>query len=156
MNQDVPPDSFYLRDLHVQNFRCLSSLTINFHPKINVLSAVNAGGKTAILDTIAIALRPYVDVMEGRSSSKGFGRPDIRRVPDPEGLMNIIFPVRVEALGMFFGQELRWARELASERARTITADAKTLKQAANQLIKIVQDYTKHPRKLKTTWTGIN
>lgn len=44
----------------LENFRCYSSLDIDFHPEMTVLVANNGQGKTSILDAIRIALWPFV------------------------------------------------------------------------------------------------
>ena len=47
-----------LQRLHLWNYRCFPMLDIQFHPQLTVLVAANGGGKTSILDAIAIAYGP--------------------------------------------------------------------------------------------------
>jgi len=44
-----------LKKLTLTNFRCYENFEINFNEKLNVIVAENGGGKTTILDAIAIA-----------------------------------------------------------------------------------------------------
>ena len=45
-----------LKNVTLSNFRCFKHLELKLHPRITVLVAENGGGKTAILDGIAIGL----------------------------------------------------------------------------------------------------
>ena len=45
-----------LTKVDITNFRCFESLAVPLQPDVNVFVGVNASGKTAILDAIAIAL----------------------------------------------------------------------------------------------------
>jgi predicted ATP-binding protein involved in virulence len=49
-----------LSKIDITNFRCFESLTVPLQPDVNVFVGVNASGKTAILDAIAIALYDIV------------------------------------------------------------------------------------------------
>jgi predicted ATP-binding protein involved in virulence len=51
----------HLKKITIQNFRCFEHLELELHPRLNVLVAENGGGKTAILDAIAIGLSPILD-----------------------------------------------------------------------------------------------
>ena len=50
-----------LTQIAITNFRCFESLRVPLQPDVNVFVVVNASGKTAILDAIAIALYDIVD-----------------------------------------------------------------------------------------------
>ncbi|MEO5348050.1 MAG: AAA family ATPase [Magnetococcus sp. YQC-3] len=45
-----------LAQIDIKNFRCFQSLSIPFHPDVNVLVGANGAGKTAVLDAVAISL----------------------------------------------------------------------------------------------------
>jgi predicted ATP-binding protein involved in virulence len=49
-----------LKSATVRNFRCFDELEVQFHPRLTVLVAENGGGKTALLDAIAIGLTPLL------------------------------------------------------------------------------------------------
>ena len=64
-------NKFILKQLNLTNFRCFFDLRLDFHDQLTVFVAPNGGGKTAVLDAIAVALRRFVDDMENKNSSKG-------------------------------------------------------------------------------------
>lgn len=122
----------FITDLTLRNYRCFETLALNFHEHLTVFVAPNGGGKTSVLDAVAVALRLFVDTVEGRDNSRGFAARDIRRVLSPENKMEPVTPVRFEASGNFLGHRLSWARERHSEAAsRTTTAQAGELKHFA-------------------------
>ena len=49
-----------LTKVDITNFRCFESLRVPLQPDVNIFVGVNASGKTAILDAIAIALYDVV------------------------------------------------------------------------------------------------
>lgn len=125
----------FLYSLNLINYRCFPELILDFRDRLTVFVAPNGGGKTAVLDGVAVALRLFVDTMEGRPASKGFEAQDIRLVLNPDQKMEPVTPVRLEAWGMFLGDEIHWSRERQSEEAsRTTTAEAWKLKQFATRL----------------------
>ncbi len=134
MPEPISPACF-LQTLQLKHFRCFSSFEIEFHPRLTVLSALNGQGKTALLDAIAIALEPFVAVMEARPRPKGFARNDIHRVMRSNGTMDILPPVRLEAKGLFFGETVAWARQMSSmaSHSRTTTKEAAALQKLAKQ-----------------------
>lgn len=50
----------HLRNITLENFRCFDRLTLPLHPRLTVLVADNGGGKTSVLDGIAIGLSPLM------------------------------------------------------------------------------------------------
>lgn len=44
----------YLSNIHIENYKGLKSLTVNFHKDINVIVGENGGGKTALIDAIRL------------------------------------------------------------------------------------------------------
>ena len=132
----------FIKHLKLKNYRCFQELALSFHPQLTVFVAPNGGGKTAVLDGVAVALRLFVDTVEGRSNSKGFSGRDIRLVLNPDSKMEPVTPVRLEASAMFLGSDVSWARERQSEAAsRTTTAEAGELKQVASQLVQKNQEW---------------
>jgi predicted ATP-binding protein involved in virulence len=69
-----------MRTLELTNYRCFKKLSLSFHEGLTVFVAPNGGGKTAVLEGVAAALRLFVDTVEGRENSKGFDARDIRNV----------------------------------------------------------------------------
>ncbi|HRF11491.1 MAG TPA: AAA family ATPase [Candidatus Accumulibacter phosphatis] len=50
----------HLKSITLNNFRCFEHLEIELHPRLTVFVADNGGGKTAILDALAIGLSPVL------------------------------------------------------------------------------------------------
>jgi len=123
-----------LNTLKLSNFRCFEDLAVNLHPELNVLVAVNGGGKTALLDAIAVSLRLLADNFAGMTNSRGFARSDIRLVRNVGGDMVPIIPTELLASGRIAGIDLAWKRTLGSLTGRTTTVHAKVLLERGNEL----------------------
>lgn len=98
--------------LDLQNFRLFRELSMTFHPELTVLVAPNGGGKTAILDALAIALHKFVAAL---TTSKRDGRlryDDVRRIIGPERTMERVLPTSVDARGFVCGNAVDWARRI--------------------------------------------
>ncbi|MHC9544028.1 MAG: AAA family ATPase [Vulcanimicrobiota bacterium] len=133
----IDQERCFIDELGLKNYRCFSEVTIHFNDRLTVFVAPNGGGKTAVLDGVAAALRLFVDTMEGRSNSKGFDSKDIRLVMTPDGMMEQVTPVRLEASGQFYEGQISWARERQSVKSsRTTTVEAHNLKSIALGLLR--------------------
>lgn len=136
--------------LELENFRLFDKLVVDFHPELTVLVAENGGGKSTILDALALALRPYVDLLDGQSQAKGVARTDIRRARGPDGHPQIVPPLRLSAKGAFNGVEVSWERALLTEKAKT--TDGKPLRALAQRVYDGVLAYadnkSSHPQPL--------
>ncbi|MFY9261690.1 MAG: AAA family ATPase [Gallionella sp.] len=66
-----------IKQLKLRDYRCFSTLDIDFDPQLTVLIASNSVGKTAILDAIAVALGPYIGAFD-EGVGKHFDPNDIR------------------------------------------------------------------------------
>ncbi|MEA3332692.1 MAG: AAA family ATPase [Pseudomonadota bacterium] len=63
----------HLKNVILRNFRCFKELSLDLHPRLTVLVAENGGGKTSVLDGIAIGLAPvrrYLSSADQRLSAK--------------------------------------------------------------------------------------
>lgn len=68
-----------LKQVRLENFRGIESLTLDLHPKLTVLVAENGGGKTTVLDGIAKGLAPvlrYFSSPDQKLSTAGMGLDD--------------------------------------------------------------------------------
>ncbi|MGE8441826.1 MAG: AAA family ATPase [Comamonas testosteroni] len=54
-----------LERIHLKNFRCFESLTVEFGKRLTVIIAENGAGKTALLDAIAIGFGRYLTKLPG-------------------------------------------------------------------------------------------
>ena len=64
----------HLKSITLKNFRCFNELHLELHPRLTVLVADNGGGKTSVLDAIAVGLSPllrYFSTADQRLSSLG-------------------------------------------------------------------------------------
>ena len=71
----------HLRKITLNNFRCFKNLELRLHPRLTVLVADNGGGKTALLDGIAVGLSPclrYFSSAHQRLSGPGIQDIDFR------------------------------------------------------------------------------
>jgi predicted ATP-binding protein involved in virulence len=50
----------HLKSITLNNFRCFEHIDVELHPRLTVFVAENGGGKTAILDALAIGLSPVL------------------------------------------------------------------------------------------------
>ena len=50
----------HLKSITLKNFRCFDELRLELHPRLTVLVADNGGGKTSVLDAIAVGLSPVL------------------------------------------------------------------------------------------------
>lgn len=108
---------YFIQTLAFKNYRCFPELLVHFDEQLTVFVAPNGGGKTAVLDGIAIGLRPFVDTMEGSQNVKGLEAKDIRMIPSLNNRMEAVTPVQLVAQGVFFGTPLAWERERLSQKA---------------------------------------
>ena len=115
-----------LTKLTLKNYRCFNNLEINFHHELTVIVAHNGGGKTAILDAIAVALGPFIGAFD-EATGKHFGNDDVRRVRVRETQSNETepqYPLELSAVGDINGVEKKWRRELRGKKGRTTKAFA--------------------------------
>ena len=99
----------FINQLDLYNYRCFRELKLTLDERLTVFVAPNGGGKTAVLDAIATALRLFVDTVEGRTN-QGFTERDIRLVLAPDSKMEPVTPVRLQASGRILGNNITWAR----------------------------------------------
>lgn len=61
-----------IQQINLKNFRGISELSLNPHPKLNVFAGFNGAGKSSLLDATAISLSWYANRLKSTSAS---GRP---------------------------------------------------------------------------------
>lgn len=103
-----------LARIKLENFRCFDTIDLHIHPACTVIVAPNGGGKTALLDAVALALQPYIDAMQGLKQSKGFRHADVRTHIAENGEVQAFTPALFHAEGIFFGSSASWNRELSN------------------------------------------
>jgi len=103
-----------LTRIQLDNFRCFDKIDLPIHPACTVIVAPNGGGKTALLDSVSLALQPYIDAMQGLKQSKGFRHADIRIYIGENGEVQTFTPTGFKAEGVFFKSPVTWNRELTN------------------------------------------
>jgi predicted ATP-binding protein involved in virulence len=76
----------HLKKVTLNNFRCFEHLEVPLHPRLTVLVAENGGGKTSILDAIAVGLSPvlkYLSSVDQRLTGPGIKDADFRLTSGP-------------------------------------------------------------------------
>ncbi len=135
-----PAPRTFLDRLELRNFRQFGTISTSLERGLTVFVARNGGGKTALLDAIAIALGYFVDTFRD-PTHQGFEKTDIRLVQTPEGQMVQQPPVVLDASGEIEGRPLNWQRKLETETGRTTYKEASELRDAAKALQRDLQDY---------------
>ncbi len=74
-----------LTRVEIENFRCFERLTLSLEPDVTAVIGINAAGKTALLDAIALGLRPAIEAPLDRIKANT----DLKSLPgeDPSGLL---------------------------------------------------------------------
>lgn len=145
-----------IEKITLENFRCFSQLEINFHPQLTVLVANNGHGKTSILDSIRIALWPFVSQFDLANTS--FKDPDktitiddmriVKANSEYTDQMVRRFPTSVTAKGIYGTEITEWKRFRDSEAPKSQTKDDKNtrdLKQFAKNIQKQVRELNQMP-----------
>lgn len=138
-----------IRRLQLWDFRCFSTLEIDFHDRLTVLVAPNGAGKTSILDAIAIAFGPYVGAFD-EAVGKHFEPSDIRLIRARETASNEMEcapqGVRLAADGVIpvgwldENAPISWKRALTGPtKAKTTIKDAKELVDCGKSLQQAVR-----------------
>ena len=118
--------------LTLENYRCFSECSLDFHPSLTVLVAENAQGKSTILEALSLALDPLVATLT-ESKSPGFARSDVRLTLADVETMTPILPASFAVEGEISGRPVSWSRSLGSVSAqsRSSKKELKTVVDAA-------------------------
>lgn len=133
-----------IKKLELQNFRGFDSREITFDDQFTVLIGDNGRGKTAILESITIALGAYLSGFNG-VKSRYIRKDEIYKKHKMIGKKIDIqpqFPVIVKAYGLFADEEIVWSREIKEEGGTTTSKNAKSI-------MKFAVDYQKDIREFK-------
>ncbi len=95
-----------IEQIKLTNFRCFSETAVDLDPECTVLVATNGGGKTAVLDALAVALQAVVNTLHG-SFVDTLSPRDVR-LSDHGPTRTEHYPMRIEATGVLFGAQHKW------------------------------------------------
>ncbi len=127
-----------ITSLELENFRCFESIRIEFDERLTVLVAENGGGKTTVLDGIAVALGVFVGSFDA-GVNKGFKAHDARFVKKNETTMEALYPVAMQAEGLIVEESQVWRRKLTSSKSKTTVGEASSLRAYGKSLQKKVR-----------------
>lgn len=82
--------------LLLTDFRLFDSLECDLHPELNVIVAPNGGGKTALLDAVAIVLERFLKGMGEKAGLRATST-DLRRIRTREGTMQAVLAAELAA-----------------------------------------------------------
>lgn len=130
-----------LAKLLLQNFRCFPNIELTFDERLTVIVASNGGGKTAVLDAVALAWRLFVDEIQTEQVSNRFDQADIRLEISAQHTMEVMLPTSYKAFGFIDNQPCTWSVTTLSHRqkAKTAQVDAECLIEMAHSLRKNYQ-----------------
>jgi predicted ATP-binding protein involved in virulence len=112
-----------LKSLTLRNFRRFEEITLELDEKLTLLVAENGGGKTAMLDAIALALKLLVWKISAQRQTT-FSKGDVRLVRAPDGSMVPQYPLGVHAEGTIDGGAWDWDLTWPGGSARGVEAQA--------------------------------
>lgn len=131
--------SFTIKRLRLNQYRQFERLEVDFHPQVTVLTAPNGGGKSAIVQAMAVACAHFIYSLDVNPGMKnGFEKSDYRLVPMQNGCMiPVPEPLSLECEGVVGGEPMTWTRERRKANdSRTSYAGAQCLKAKAEELRK--------------------
>lgn len=109
------PHTLRIDAVTLTNYRCFEFVNVPLHPQLTVLYAENAGGKTALLNALAVALGAG-DVVK-RYIHEG----EIREVFYESGTLVPQYPCEISASGWVAGEKTEWSRSKESAGGKTTT-----------------------------------
>jgi predicted ATP-binding protein involved in virulence len=128
-----------LDQLVLKNFRCFAECTIDLHPQLTVLVAENGQGKTAVLDSVALALAVFVNSVAKTKQLPGFERTDARQIFADNLTMHSEWPIQIHAKSIIMDEVVEWSRIRDSHQAHTTTKGSKQLQLEVERLRKEVE-----------------
>lgn len=123
--------------LELKNFRCFDDRAFYFDRRFTLLVGANATGKTAILDSLAVALGAALIPVHvpTRTIRPSEVRRTWRRIGETLQVEEH-YPARVLAEGVVDGVDLEWMRELRTSKSRTTKGDARDIRDAMAALLR--------------------
>lgn len=113
-----------LDTIRLQNYRLFEELEVTLHEQLTVIHAENAGGKTALLSGLSVALGAALYYPAGN-----LWPGDVRQeVAERRLTRTPFYPCRVEAAGRVAHSHVKWARALTAPRRRTTNAEMKEVR----------------------------
>ncbi len=131
-----PYFGFSIDSITLENYRCFDSLHLRLHPHITALTAPNGGGKSAVLQALAVACAHFAWSLHVNPGITGFPEDAHRLVPQKGGgMVPALGEMSLECSGHVGYQPAQWRRARhAGPNSRTRIAEAAVLAQRAQEL----------------------
>lgn len=131
-----------LEKLELENFRCFSKIEIKLHEKLNVIVAVNGGGKTTVLDAACYGWQFFLQGIELEQSAKTIRDSDIRRTRSQDGAMVPLKPVSLSGINFIADEKVVWNVDKGQTSAKNASSRAaEDMREAGRVLRLATQDY---------------
>ncbi len=114
--------------IRLNNFRCFEKLDLCLDSQVNVVVAENAGGKTALLNGLAVGLGAVFNPAK-RSILSG----DVREVA-VQHVLSPQFPCTVETQASVAGAPVSWTRSVTEPGGRTSKGGSAALREAVARI----------------------
>jgi len=121
-----------INTLRIKNYRGYEDLEVEFKSNFNLIIGDNGSGKTALLESLTIAMATYFLGITNLYA-KGIARKDIR-IKTFEFSEEYQFPVEISAVGVLNNIDLEWKRELNGLNNKTTTIEARSIVEQAKLL----------------------
>lgn len=129
--------SFNIKKIILKNYKKFDNLSIELNESITAITAPNAGGKSAVLQALAVGCAHFVNSVEINPGTKMcIQEDDHRLIPQKGGGMAPVSEdASIECEGTIGNEHIEWKRERSSKKgAKTRIANAKSLQNAARRL----------------------
>lgn len=124
-----------LNKINIHNFKCFEDVSIELHPRLNVLMGNNGTGKSSLLEAFRILIGSLYlgyDKYENKIAMPGIVKDDIR-LRNIEGSLEPQIPAYVYAEGELSHHYMP-ERAMETLGGSTTTRDAKDLQQASSKI----------------------
>jgi predicted ATP-binding protein involved in virulence len=123
---------FRLNSARFRNFRSFASAFVPLHRDLTVVYAENGGGKTALLNGLAVALGAAINP----SPRNLIEREDVREIADePSGTAVPQYPCLIEVQGRVANAPIQWSRAITAPGRRSTKGGTKQLRDAMARVL---------------------
>lgn len=130
----------------LKNFRGFKNVSLELHPKCNVIIGINGTGKTALLEGLKISIGSIMlgmDKVKDRLYSPGIDKRFDVHVSNTDPVWpSSQWPVEIESTGTVFESEISWSRKLSGQNNSTTTKEANSIREFST----IIQNEVKEDR----------
>ena len=131
-----------LNKINIHNFKCFEDVSIELHPRLNVLKGNNGTGKSSLLEAFRILIGSLYlgyDKYENKIAMPGIVKDDIRLRNIEDSLEPQMFMRKVNCLIIIYympenSRSICWKRAMETLGGSTTTRDAKDLQQASSKI----------------------